>query len=198
MEYASLLAGERWSDAPSCTHPALAALARAVNDCTSDEARQQLAGLAPVLIHAHGSASGHGSSRQGYDQLGPRLARKAVLHALRVTTDVRRRTLLVALLGAEVACVPTARPDPDHEAVRVLLRDPDPDLRAAMRFVAGVHRPEAYNLRGVVTALHLAVRAIVDSAGPLADDALRELLVEAVDEARAAPVPEPAGGSSPS
>ena len=32
MEMASFLAGERWSDHPSCTHPLLASLARLVND----------------------------------------------------------------------------------------------------------------------------------------------------------------------
>jgi hypothetical protein len=32
MELASFLAGERWSDHPSCTHPLLAEVARNVND----------------------------------------------------------------------------------------------------------------------------------------------------------------------
>ena len=32
MEYISLLAGEDWSDTPSCTHPALAKAAQIVND----------------------------------------------------------------------------------------------------------------------------------------------------------------------
>src|SRR5262249_23591033 len=35
MEFASYLAGERWSDHPPCTHPLLAALARHVTDCTT-------------------------------------------------------------------------------------------------------------------------------------------------------------------
>jgi hypothetical protein len=38
MEFASLLAGEAWSDHPACTHPLLAAVARHVNDHTSDAA----------------------------------------------------------------------------------------------------------------------------------------------------------------
>ena len=190
MEYTSLLAGERWTDAPSCTHPALAALARAVNDCTGDGARQQLAGLAPSLVHALGPDSPAG------DPLGPRLARKAVLHALRVTTGVRRRTLLVALLGAQTACdaAPLPGPDADGDAVRALLLDPDADLRSALRFLAGVHRPEEYNLRGAVAALHLAVRAVVDGAGPRADAMLRELLTESVAAAGRPAVHESASG----
>jgi len=47
---ASLLAGERWSDHPACTHPLLAALARHINDHTSDAGRQRLAGLVPSVI----------------------------------------------------------------------------------------------------------------------------------------------------
>ena len=48
MELASYLAGERWSDHPRCTHPLLAALARGVNDLTSDAGRAKLAELIPV------------------------------------------------------------------------------------------------------------------------------------------------------
>ena len=43
MELASYLAGERWSDHPACTHPLLAALARDVNDYSSDAGRSRLA-----------------------------------------------------------------------------------------------------------------------------------------------------------
>ena len=39
MEFASYLAGERWSDHPACTHGTLAHLARMVNDLTSDAGR---------------------------------------------------------------------------------------------------------------------------------------------------------------
>jgi hypothetical protein len=39
MEFASLPAGEPWSDHPACTHPLLAAVARHVNDYTSDAGR---------------------------------------------------------------------------------------------------------------------------------------------------------------
>ncbi len=50
MEYASWLAGERWSDHPACTHPAVAALARLVNDCSSDAHRSELVELVPSVI----------------------------------------------------------------------------------------------------------------------------------------------------
>src|SRR5215208_1046202 len=50
MEFASLLAGERWSDHPACTHRLLAAVARHVNDYTSDAGRARLVELIPSVI----------------------------------------------------------------------------------------------------------------------------------------------------
>lgn len=50
MEFASLLAGERWSDHPRCTHPVLGGLARAVNDLSSDDGRQRLTPHVPDVI----------------------------------------------------------------------------------------------------------------------------------------------------
>src|SRR3954471_19995761 len=50
MEFASFLAGERWSDHPACTHPLLGHLARLVNDATTDAGRQQLAPLIPSVV----------------------------------------------------------------------------------------------------------------------------------------------------
>jgi hypothetical protein len=52
MEYVSLLAGTRFNDHPACTDPTLAALARLVNDASSDAARPALALLAPALASA--------------------------------------------------------------------------------------------------------------------------------------------------
>lgn len=54
MEYVSLLAGERFSDRPQCTHPALACLARHVNDNVGDGRRGELVRLAPGLVGAAG------------------------------------------------------------------------------------------------------------------------------------------------
>jgi len=50
MEYASVLAGEPFSDQPRCTHPLLAELARMVNDSVSDAGRQRLLPLVPSVI----------------------------------------------------------------------------------------------------------------------------------------------------
>ena len=45
MEYVSLLAGEEWSDTPSCTYRPLARAAQLVNDRLSDDARHLLVPL---------------------------------------------------------------------------------------------------------------------------------------------------------
>lgn len=50
MEYASFLNGEAWTDAPSCTHPLLATVARLVNDALDDSERQRLLPLLPRLM----------------------------------------------------------------------------------------------------------------------------------------------------
>src|SRR5690606_9481396 len=50
MELASYLAGERWSDHPSCTHPLLSTMARLVNDHTTDDGRDRLGRLVPSVI----------------------------------------------------------------------------------------------------------------------------------------------------
>ncbi|MDP3893040.1 MAG: hypothetical protein Q8Q44_17530, partial [Nocardioides sp.] len=55
MEFASMLAGERWSDHPACTHRLLGQLARGVNDRTSDENRSALAVLIPSVVGLRGS-----------------------------------------------------------------------------------------------------------------------------------------------
>src|SRR6195952_4079109 len=52
MEYVSVLAGERFTDRPRCTHPALAAVAWQVNEALSHEARQELGLRAVDLVGA--------------------------------------------------------------------------------------------------------------------------------------------------
>ncbi|MDQ0718449.1 hypothetical protein QFZ55_007901 [Streptomyces luteogriseus] len=52
MEAAALLASGRFTDSPAGTHPALAALARVVNDSVGDEARHALWPLAADLADA--------------------------------------------------------------------------------------------------------------------------------------------------
>lgn len=52
MEYVSVIAGEEWSDMPTCTHPVLARAAQVVNDTvtTADERSRLLLPLVPLLM----------------------------------------------------------------------------------------------------------------------------------------------------
>lgn len=55
MEYVSLLAGYSFSDAPPCTHPLVAQVARVTNDVTSRAVRDGLVRMAPDLAAAAGT-----------------------------------------------------------------------------------------------------------------------------------------------
>ncbi len=50
MEAVSALAGEPWSNSPSCTSPVLAAYARSLNDWLPDDERQRLKAYIPRLV----------------------------------------------------------------------------------------------------------------------------------------------------
>ena len=50
MEAVSALAGEPWSNSPSCTSPVIAAYARSLNDWLPDGARQRLKVYIPRLV----------------------------------------------------------------------------------------------------------------------------------------------------
>ncbi len=58
MEYVSIVAGERFSDLPDCTHPAVAVVAWRINDELCAATRQRLVRSAPALVGA-----GRGLSR---------------------------------------------------------------------------------------------------------------------------------------
>lgn len=91
MEMAAFLAGERWSDHPRCTHPLLAALARSVNDLTSDGSRSRLGALIPTVI-------GVTSEDVRVDAV---IALRCARTALPVASAERQGVLAVSILSAE-------------------------------------------------------------------------------------------------
>jgi hypothetical protein len=129
MELASVLAGERWSDHPACTHPLLAALARHVNDYTSDAGRQRLAGLIPSVIGLTGDDL----------RIDARIALRSAIAALPVVSAERQRVMAVGVLACERVLAELDGPD---ALLRDLLvqaidagaslvgRDPDPAAAA--------------------------------------------------------------------
>lgn len=91
MEIASLLVGESWSDHPACTHPVLAAVARMVNDLSSEEGRQALAPLIPSVI----------GTNVADPRIGPQVAVICVEVALQHARPRRRPKLVPARQAAE-------------------------------------------------------------------------------------------------
>lgn len=107
MEFASYLAGERWSDHPPCTDPVLASLARAVNDSVHDRRRDELVGDVPRVIGLRGD-----------DDLRLVIALRAASAALPVASMSRQRTLATAVVAIKRTI--------DERGIRV-----SPDLLAA-------------------------------------------------------------------
>ena len=91
MEFASLLAGERWSDHPVCTHPLLAAVAQHVNDLTSDTGRPSLATLIPSVIGVTGDDL----------HIDARIALGLATMALPVVSAERQRVMAVSVFTCE-------------------------------------------------------------------------------------------------
>lgn len=174
MEYASYLAGERWSDHPSCTHPTLAALARLVNDLTSDSARPLLALWIPSVV--------------GLDCDDPRLpvviAALAAARALPIASEPRQRALATALLrceellehegGAVVAGV--------REQIRDAFRRAPGSESWAQGFIdeATLRVPHPL-LPGDDAILRTAVLGIADACVSDSDARLNDLLASAID-----------------
>jgi hypothetical protein len=89
MEFASYLAGERWSDHPECTDPVLAALARGVNDGVTDARRDELVMHIPRVIGLRGD-----------DRfIGLIVALRAAIAALPVASMDRQRSLALGIQG---------------------------------------------------------------------------------------------------
>jgi hypothetical protein len=145
VEIASTLPGGRWTDRPACVDPVLAAMARGVNDRTSDAGQGGLLVLAPWLV-----TGGQVSADCAAMALG-RLAGQTVLAGADGTESVRLATQ-IARLGPGS--------DPPfwagwlrwrrqrratalvRRAVRPLARGPDPDaaLRALLVDAVNVMR----------------------------------------------------------
>ncbi len=117
MEFASFLAGERWSDSPRCTDPTLATLARAVNDTMSDGRRSELATEIPRVIGLRGDEL----------RLGLVVALRAATMALPVASMERQRALAAAVIATldALAELGINRPRARVDAEQSLLQVPD-------------------------------------------------------------------------
>lgn len=178
MEFASYLAGEKWSDHPACTHPLLASLARLVNDETTDHGRARLVPLIPAVV-------GLQSDDPAVDAV---IARRCALAVLPMARPGDQRPLAVAVIVAErLLARLDGRPGSELGAEARAALDAVPMVAAwARTFIAGeVPRLRAYRREAAPTAVRCAVRAILASEPADPDGALRDLLAVVIDEVSA-------------
>ena len=178
MEFASMLAGERWSDHPACTHPLLAAVARHVNDHTSDAGRHRLADLIPSVIGLTGDDL----------HIDARIALGAARMALPVASAERQRVMAVSVLTAErVLAVLDGRPVGSLEPQsRSALAQAPLATAWARRFTGGtVPSARRFQWQAAPSIVRNAVESIAQACVPDPDGLLRELLVQAIAECEA-------------
>lgn len=193
MELASYLAGERWSDHPSCTHPLLALMARAVNDTLSDGDRSQLLPLVPSVVGLTGDDV----------EIDLAIALRAGRSALPVASASRQNVIAVGLLSCERVRADLAGTDPmamSEETRRALAMAPEAELwarqfardaRPSVRTFRRQTAPNivAYSVQGIATA------CVADASARLVD--LLEATIEDVRrltkpaQATTTPAPQP-------
>jgi hypothetical protein len=169
MEFASFLAGERWSDHPKCTHPLLAALAREINDHIGDDARREIAALVPEVI---------GLNRRD-PTIDALLAREVALAALPIASAKRQRVAAVGLLRCEQVLNELEGRPAGHMSARVKSAlDGVPDARDwATGFCrSGFGSVKTFGSRSAPTILHSAVVGIAEAAVRDPEKRLVELL----------------------
>jgi len=169
MELASYLAGEAWSDHPSCTHSLLASLARDVNDHVGDYARTRLAPHIPEVIGLKGDDP----------RVDAWIAREAALAALPVTASERQGVAAVGLLRCERMLNQIEGRDRHYVDPRTAAAlDEVPHARDWARgFTAlGWGTAGSFAKRSAPAIVHSAVSGIAAAAVPNSDELLVELL----------------------
>ena len=174
MELASYLAGERWSDHPTCTHSLLASVARLVNDHTTDEGRPSLAELIPSVIGLTGDDL----------HIDALITLRCSTIALPVAAADRQRVLAVSVLVCEnvLAQLDGRRGDrlsPESESVLGAV----PQARQwADRFTSNIRpRPAAFRRQAAPHTVRFAVDSAAHALIPDPDVMLRRMLVESID-----------------
>jgi hypothetical protein len=177
MEFASYLAGERWSDHPACTHPLLASVARHVNDFSTDAGRSRLAPLVPSVIGLNGDDP----------RIEPRVALRCIRLALPVVAQDRQHVLAVALLRCEQVLAefdgkPAGTVTPESRAALAAVPQAE---RWARHFISTAGRgARPFKGRTAERAVSCAVQGVAEACIPDPDGLLRELLDAAIAECR--------------
>jgi hypothetical protein len=180
MELASVLAGERWSDHPACTHPLLAQLARQVNDMTTDEGRRLLTPLIPSVV-----------GRQGDEHTWFVLSVAVASRQILGLPEKTQRVLAAGLLRAEQLCPDGATRQEARDALALV-----PGAAAWVQQFAlqDQIRERTYAERCAPTMVRCTVEGVAVNAraGEEADRRLRDLLETGIAAVATTPLLPPA------
>jgi hypothetical protein len=183
MEFASYLAGERWSDHPDCTDPVLSTLARGVNDGVSDARRGDLVLHIPRVVGLRGDDA----------RVGALVALGAAIAALPVASMERQRALAIGILSLRRELGRGIPADLDAAAERALQTVPDAAVwavayLATARLASRSLRRDALDSITRIAAVGIA-EACIDDPDTLLIDTLLGAITTVEAELRA---PEPA------
>lgn len=173
MEWASLLAGEPWSDHPRCTHPLLAHLARMVNDVVGDAARQRLVPLVPDVIGLTGPGLG---ARWDLE-----IAHLAATRAAVVAGAQAAQALMAGLLTTDraLAALDGRTPGERRPSTRRVVAALPDEAGWAEAFTAGLGLPRT-GARDLARAVLDRAVAVLAVSGGERDERLVNLLTDAV------------------
>jgi hypothetical protein len=177
MEFASYLAGEKWSDHPACTHRLLAELARQVNDFTSDRTRQSLVELVPDLIGLTGCDL----------RIDVRIALRAARTALPVVSEEQQRMMATAVLTCERLLAKL-----DGCPGRPMSQDSNDALGLAPGAATWARRftrntsvsRRVFRRQSAPSIVRYAVRGIAQACVPDPDSVLRDMLTGAIEDCK--------------
>ncbi|CAN5517516.1 hypothetical protein BH10ACT6_BH10ACT6_01430 [soil metagenome] len=174
MEFASFLAGERWSDSPQCTDPVLATLARAVNDTMSDARRSELVADIPRVIGLRGDEL----------RLGLVVALRAATSALPVANMERQRALAVGIIAVidALAELGINRPRAGEAAARALEQVPDATVWADAHLADWRARPADLLRHGCGAIVRTAALGVAQACIDDPDTLLAGMLRDAIED----------------
>ncbi|MEO7122403.1 MAG: hypothetical protein ABI400_04665 [Lacisediminihabitans sp.] len=188
MEFASWLAGESWSDHPACTHPALASLARLVNDCSTNPGRARLVELIPSVI----------GLTDDDPLIGVLVTARASSAAIAVVSEARQRALAVGLfcLQRYVNGYAGAVAEQIEQFIVDGLASAPAAVLWAQEFSLGQLQPGPRELvRACTAALRVSVIGIAEACIKDPDATLHQLLSDTITDVTAIK-PTPAQTSS--
>ncbi|KHL11195.1 hypothetical protein CLV56_3040 [Mumia flava] len=175
MEFASYLAGEKWSDQPRCTHPLLAGLARLVNDNVGDDTRSTMVEMVPRVVGLNDPDP----------RIYPAVCIRTATTALPLSPRAHQRALAVGLLACERWFDDTGTDVPP--GMEDLIGNAFAQAPSAEQWARGFRRgltthPKHFARRAAPRIVLNSVDGVVRSVSTDSDRVLRGMLNDAIDD----------------